>query len=335
VFFLLAGTGASLAVARGKTIQQISRFFWTRGLWLVLLEFTVMGFGWSFIVPFGFAGVIWALGWSMVAMALIVRLPVRWIDGLGVAMIALHNLLDGINPETLGRFSGLWRVLYIPGMVQVQPTVGVLVLYPLVLWIGVMALGYALGALLQRADRQKLLLRIGIAATLAFVVLRSINHYGNGTAGYPLSAGSWSMQASLELTVISFLNTQKYPPSLDFLLMTLGPALIALACFDGIKAQRGLARVLLVFGRVPMFYYVLHIYLIHILAIVVALAFHQPTTWLWHGGFFVLPTPPGYGHGLPFVYAIWIAVLAVLFLPCRWFMGFKQRHRDWGWLSYV
>ena len=336
VFFLLAGTGAYLAVSRGKTVSQISRFFWTRGLWLVLLEFTVMGFGWSFVLPFGFAGVIWALGWSMVAMAPIVRLPTRWIAGLGLAVIALHNLLDRFAPDTFGRLSGIWMVLHTPGMYMLKPpSTMVIILYPLIPWIGVMAAGYALGALLQRPDRSKVVFRLGLAITLAFLLLRGINQYGNGTAGYPLSAGPWSSQPSLTLTVISFLNTQKYPPSLDYLLMTLGPALMLLAWFEGTKAQRGFARVLLVFGRVPMFYYVVHIYLIHTMAILVALALHQPAAWLWHGGFFLLPTPAGYGHGLPFVYAIWILALLILYLPCRWYMEFKQQHRDWGWLSYV
>ena len=114
VFFLLAGTGAYLALSHGKTVNQVSRFFWTRGLWLVLLEFTVMGFGWSFVLPFGFAGVIWALGWSMVLMALIVRLPVKWIAVFGAVMIAGHNLLDSIRPESFGRLSGLWMALHSP-----------------------------------------------------------------------------------------------------------------------------------------------------------------------------------------------------------------------------
>jgi len=265
-FFLLAGTGAFLAVARGKTITGISRFFWTRGLWLVFLEFSVIGFGWSFVLPFGFAGVIWALGWSMVAMALIVRLPIRWIAVLGVVMIAGHNLLDRITPDSLGKFSGLWMVLHSPGAYLIKPGVMLFVMYPLIPWMGVMACGYAMGSLLLRPDPRKLILKLGIMITLAFFVLRGINLYGNGAAGYPFSVGPWSVQPRLSLTVISFFNVLKYPPSLDYLLMTLGPALIVLAWFDGTKAERGLGRALLVFGRVPMFYYILHIYLIHIMA---------------------------------------------------------------------
>jgi uncharacterized membrane protein len=340
VFFLLAGTGAFLSVANGKTAQQISQFFWTRGLWLVVVELTVVDFGWTFIEPFGAASVIWALGWCMVAMALIVRLPVRWIAVLGVGIIALHGLLDRIDPASFGRASGLWMVLHTPGFYFIKPPdVGVLVLYPLVPWIGVMAAGYALGALVVRADRRKLLLITGAALTLAFFALRAFNHYGNGVAGQPsgvpLGAGAWTVQPTLTLTVIAFLDTLKYPPSLDYLLMTLGPALMGLAWFDGLNADGRIARVLLVYGRVPLFYYVLHIYLLHLMAIAVAALCHQPAAWLWQGAIFAAQRPEGYGHGLPFIYLMWFVAVGVLYLPCRWFMKFKQRHRDWGWLSYV
>lgn len=335
-FFLLAGTGAFLAIARGKSVGEISRFLWTRGLWLMFLELTVVAFGWGFILPLGLGGVIWALGLSMVVMALIVYLPVRWIGVLGAVMIAGHNLLDGIKPESLGKLSEVWTVLHIQGMVFIkQPTIGLFILYPLVPWLGVMMCGYALGALLLRPDRKKILFRIGVAVTLLFFVVRGINHYGNGTAGYPFSVGPWSVQSSPTLTLISFFNTLKYPPSLDYLLMTLGPSLIVLAWFDGVHAERGLARMLLVFGRVPLFFYLLHVYLIHSMAIVVAWLFHQPAAWLWQGGFFVQPPPAGYGHGLPFVYLMWILTIAILYLPCRWYMEFKRQHPERRWLSYI
>jgi len=335
VFFLLAGTGAYLTVSRGKTLAQVSRFFWTRGLWLVFLEFTVMGFGWTFVFPFGFAGVIWALGWCMVCMALIVRLPVRWIAAAGIVMIAGHNLLDSIKPESLGRLSALWMVLHSPGFYLIRPPdFGVLILYPLVPWLGVMACGYALGALLLRPDRSTTIFRIGAALTVAFFILRSINLYGNGSAGL-LAVGPWTKRPSFALTTISFFNVLKYPPSLDYLLITLGPALMALAWFDRIDADKLLPRILLVFGRVPLFYYVLHIYLIHLMAIIAALVFHQPAAWLWRGGFFTQPAPPAYGHDLPFVYLMWSTALLLLYYPCRRFMDFKKKHRDWNWLSYL
>lgn len=337
VFAFLAGTGAFLATRRGKSIQQLSRFFLTRGLWLLLLEFTIVDFAWGF-VPWAHGGVIWILGWSMIAMALIVRLPVRWIGVLGLGMIATHNLLDRINPASFGSFSWLWIMLHSPGRIPITPTFSFSVRYVLIPWVGVMAAGFAFGTLLHRPDRRQWILRIGISATLLFFVLRAINLYGNGVAGlpfgYPRSAGPWTVQPTLTMTVVSFFNTLKYPPSLDYLLMTLGPSLILLGVLDGAKAERGLNRVMLVFGRVPLFYYILHIYLIHLIAIVVALIFHQP---VWRGTVIAdfAQRPSGYGHGLPFVYAMWVLVVAILYIPCRWFMGFRSRHRDWTWLSYL
>jgi uncharacterized membrane protein len=336
VFSLLAGTGAFLATSRGKSVAEISRFFWTRGLWLVFLEMTVEGFAWTFHIPFGFAAVIWALGWAMVAMALIVRLPMRWIGAFGIAMIAGHNLLDGISPDSLGTFSGLWTILHSQGMVWIkQPTIGLFIMYPLVPWIGVMACGYAMGPILLRSDRKKVLFRIGLALTAAFFVLRGFNLYGNGTAGYPFSIGPWHVQSTISLTLISFFNTLKYPPSLDYLLMTLGPALMVLSWLESVDAEKAWARVVLVFGRVPLFYFLGHLYLIHVMAIAAALAFHQPAAWLWHGAMFEQAVPDGYGYGLPFVYLMWILVVVILYLPCRWYMNFKREHRDWSFLSYL
>src|SRR5882757_2387643 len=301
VFAFLAGTGAFLATSRGKSLQQVSRFFLIRGLWLVFLEFTVIDFAWGF-VPWAHAGVIWGLGWSMVAMALLVRLPVRWIGALGLGMIATHHLLDRIDPASFGKLSWLWIFLHTPGRISVTADFQFSTRYVLIPWVGVMAAGFAFGSLLLRPDRRKWILTLGIAATALFFVLRGFNLYGNGIAGllfgYPRSAGPWSVQPTLSLTVVSFLNTLKYPPSLDYLLMTLGPSLILLGLFDKAKAERGLGRTLVVFGRVPLFYYVLHLYLIHILAILVALAFHQP---ILHGSVIAdfATKPVGYGHGLP------------------------------------
>jgi uncharacterized membrane protein len=337
VFCFLAGTGAFLATTRGKSLQQVSWFFFSRGLWLVILELTIIDFAWGF-VPWAHAGVIWILGWSMVFMALIVRLPMRWIAGLGLGMIATHNLLDRINPASFGKFSWLWMMLHTPGHFSGTSHFSFFIGYVLIPWVGVMAAGFAFGRLLIRPDRRKWILTIGISATMLFFLLRGLNLYGNGIAGlpfgFPRSAGDWSSQSTLSLSVISFFNTLKYPPSLDYLLMTLGPSLILLALLDGVKAERRLSRILLVYGRVPLFYYVVHLYLIHVMAILVALASHQP---VWHGPIIggISPKPFGYGHGLPFVYAMWILAVAILYLPCRWFMELKCRHRDWAWLSYL
>jgi uncharacterized membrane protein len=335
VFAFLAGTGAFLSTRRGKSIQQVSSFFLTRGLWLVLLELTVVDFAWGF-VPWAHGGVIWILGWSMVAMALIVRLPLRWIAVLSLGMIATHDLLDGINPASFGKFYWLWILLHSPGRIPITADFFFSVRYVLIPWVGVMAAGFAFGNLLHRPDRRKWILTLGITATALFFGLRGLNLYGNGIAGpgYARAAGPWSVQPTLSLTLISFFNTLKYPPSLDYLLMTLGPALILLGLLDRANAERGLSRVLVVFGRVPLFYYVLHIYLLNVMARLAALAFHQP---IFHGTVIseLAQKPVDYGHGLPFIYAMWILAVAILYLPCLWFMKLRSRHRDWAWLSYL
>ena len=338
VFAFLAGTGAFLSTRRGKSLPELSRFFVSRGLWLVLLELTIVDFAWGF-APWAHGGVIWILGWSMVVMALIVRLPARWIAILGLGMIATHNLLDRITPAAFGKFTWLWIMLHFPGRsISITDQFSFSVRYVLIPWVGVMAAGFAFGTLLLRTDRRKWILAIGISATILFFVLRGINGYGNGFTGsparYAYSAGPWSVQPTFLSTAISFFNVLKYPPSLDYLLLTLGPALILLGLLDGTKGQRGLSRVLVVFGRVPLFYYVLHIYLLNLMARLVALAFHQPILEGTIIGDFA-QKPAGYGHGLPFIYAMWILAVAILYLPCRWFMEFRARHRDWGWLSYL
>jgi uncharacterized membrane protein len=333
LFFLLAGTGAYLSFAQGKTSKEISRFFWTRGLWLVLLELTIIGFAWSFKFGWAFGGVIWALGWSMVIMSVLVRLPLKWIATIGIGMIALHNLADGISPDMFEKFSWLWMILHSGGMIKIESLgFGFPILYSLIPWSGVMAAGYALGHILTREKerRRKWLLRLGAIMTLAFVLLRFTNLYGNP---WPFAA-----QETMEKSIIAFFNVAKYPASLQFLLMTLGPALILLAWFDrfNFRSRRSwLGKKILVFGRVPLFYYLLHLFTIHLLAIAVGLIYQQPIAWLW-GQALPLnrPAPPEYGHGLPFIYFMTLFVVALLYFPCNWFAKLKQRRKDW-WLRYL
>ena len=337
LFFFLAGTGAYLAQKRGFDGPRISRFLWTRGLWLMVLEITIIDFAWAFR-PFAFAGVIWALGLSMVVMAAVVRLPVRWVAAFGLAMMFLHNLLDPIQPEALGRFGWLWKFVHAPGFIPIIPERGILlVLYVLVPWVGVMAAGFGLGALLQlpAQKRRRFMAAVGLAAIALFVMLRATNIYGN-PSGTPFpGAGPFVPQHSAAMSLVAFLNVEKYPPSLQFLLMTLGPGILALAAFDGIQSARNaIARVLIVFGRVPLFYYVIHIYAAHLIAIAVALACHQPTKRLLDGSYFVSPPEPGYGHHLPFIYLIWILLNVALYFPCRRYAEYKRTHRQW-WLSYL
>lgn len=341
-FFFLAGTGAFLSLALGrKTLAQVSRFLWTRGLWLIFLSSTLIGYAWTFLFPFAHGSVIWALGLSMIVMALLVRLPLRVIGLLGIAIILLHNLLDRVSPTLFGRFSFLWYLVHYPGTYVFTPQMRFFVLYTLLPWVGVMAVGYAAGPLLFRQDRRKVLFLLGAILTVAFCVLRVFDLYGNSAPGlrgsFPdyYSAGPWTMQPTLLLTIASFFNTLKYPASLQYLLMTLGPLLIALAWFDTTDPSRGPARILQVFGRVPLFFYILHLYFLHTMAVWVALAAHRPAAWLLYGGPLVLHTPPRYGYGLPFIYAMWLAALLLLYFPCKWFMNVKQQHKDWWWLGYL
>jgi uncharacterized membrane protein len=320
IFVFLAGISAWL-VGRRCTRSELTRFLVTRGFWLVVLEFTVVTLAWTFNLRYDFGlmmQVIWAIGMSMIVLALLARLSLGWITAIAVVMIAGHNLLDGIEPETFGVAAPLWAVLHVQ-----QPIAIGFVSYPLIPWIGVMALGYVMGGLfeLEPAQRRRLLLTLGSAMIVAFVVLRLANVYGDP---HP-----WSVQSSAAFTVLSFLKVHKYPPSLLYLLMTLGPGLLLLVLFETWRGA--LASVLGVFGRVPLFFYVLHIVLAHALAGLIALWAGYGTSVLTN---FFPDFPREWGYGLPVVYGVWLTVLALLYPLCRWFAEVKRRRSDW-WLSYL
>jgi uncharacterized membrane protein len=358
VFVFLAGTGAFLSKTRGKTTAELSWFLFTRGLWLVFLELTIIRcFGWMYNFDFHFTsgGVIWAIGWSMVALSALVFLPTWAITAFGVLMIAVHNAFDNVTPESFGSFSWLWVVLHTGGGLEPFPGYRLGIGYPLVPWIGVMAAGYGFGSLLLReaTQRRKWMLGLGVALTLLFVILRFGNKVdevqdasaAHNTAGVVKPSldkhpgygdpHPWSPQKNAIFTVFSFIHCQKYPPSLLYVLMTLGPALILLTIFDAKRPW--FAKQLIVFGRVPLFYYLLHLPLIHGLAVLVAYARYHQATWLFN------PTQPpnspslapsDNGFGLPVVYLVWIIVVLLLYPLCKWFAGLKQRRRD-PWLSYL
>ena len=315
-FIFLAGLSAFL-YGSGRGTAETSRFLVVRGLWLIVIEFTIVRLGWTFnLGPFQefTAGVIWVIGVSMIALAALVWLP-RWaIAGVALVMIASHNLLDGIRADQFGDGGALWHILHQPGVAHLGDGIKLFVLYPLVPWIGVMAAGYALGPVMQREPgaRQRLLFGLGAAVTLGFVLLRASNLYGD--------PAPWTGQATWLATVLSFLNCEKYPPSLLYLMMTLGPALMLLAAFE--HARGWLAGVLATFGQVPFFFYVVHIYLIHALAVAAGLAMTG-----------TLASNPGIGLSLAGIYLIWLLVLVLLYPVCRWFAGLKQR--GGGWWSYV
>jgi uncharacterized membrane protein len=341
LFFFLAGTGAFF-YGRRRTPQALSRFLWTRGLWLIILEFTVVGTAWTFVFPFGNFLVIWALGACMVLMAAVVRMPMRWIAAFAGILILGHDLLDPVRPQQFGSFAWLWTILHVRGGALLPFHVQKFVLFPLVPWVGVMAAGYVFGSvyLLEKDRRRKRIAQIGLGLTVAFILLRLTNLYGNPPVGLGgVSQGLWHIQPTIEKTVILFFDVEKYPPSLQFLLMTLGPSLLLLAWLDKKLDQKEagqrispLLSPLLTFGRVPMFFYILHLYLIHLLAVLVAVLCHQPVAWLLHAGFF--GAPDDWGFNLPFVYLMWITAVVILYFPCRWYEGVKQRRKDW-WLSYI
>src|SRR5580658_529271 len=294
MFFFLAGTGAFF-YGRRRTAQALTRFLWTRGLWLIVIEFTVVGTAWAFMFPWGFFGVIWALGACMVLMAAIVRLPLRWVAAFAGVLILGHDLLDPIRPRQFGALAPVWTILHVRGGVLLPFNVRAFVLFPLVPWVAVMAAGYVFGSiyLLEKERRRKLIAQIGLGLTVAFVLLRLTNLYGNPPVGLGgVSQGPWHIQPTVEKTVILFFDVEKYPPSLQYLLMTLGPSLLLLAWLDKKFDQKGAGQrispvlsPLLTFGRVPLFFYILHLYLIHSMAVLMAVLFKQPVDWLFHGGF--------------------------------------------------
>jgi len=333
-FVFLAGTGAFLSTRRGKSKAELARFLLTRGLWLVLLELTLVRFGWFFNFDYGvmIAQVIWAIGWSMVVLAGLVFLPTRVIAAFGLALIFLHNLLDGVSGDSLGPLRWLWVLLHEQNILMPWPGYAVFVAYPLVPWVGVMAVGYAFGSLLtlEREKRRRTLLLLGGTAVVLFVLLRALNVYGDPTPWAVQARGAW-------YTFLSFLNTQKYPPSLLFLLMTLGPSIIAVALFDREGGAGRLAQPFVVFGRVPLFYYLLHVPLTHLAAVVFAYVKYGRAEWLflnWPPPGAPQLEPPGYGYDLWVVYLVWLGVVVALYPLCRWFAGVKRRRRD-AWLSYL
>ena len=322
-FVFLAGISAYLYGAQGRKTGEVSRFLLTRGIWLVLIEFTVVRLGWSFSLHFNHfvVQVIFAIGASMIALAAFVHLP-RWaIAAIGLAMIAGHNMLDGIKAAQFGAAAPVWNFLHQPGHLDLAPGVDLVVLYPLIPWIGVMAAGYALGPVFtrERVSRVRLLFSLGAAISAGFILLRATNLYGD--------PAPWTMQDDLAATVLSFINCEKYPPSLLYLGMTLGPALMLLAVFEGVRGR--VADWITTFGRVPLFYYVAHIFLLHTLAIVFALATIGNVPWPSGG-----QKPPGYGLSLLGIYVVWLAAVFILYPACRWFAGIKRRRTEWWW-SYL
>ncbi len=331
IFVFLAGTGSYLQTMRGKSKAELSKFLLTRGLWLILLEFAVIRVLVWFNLDFHFAlmlQVIWVIGVSMLVLAGLIYLPFRVIAIGSIAMIALHNLLDKIQVTPPGFWASVWSILHQPGVIFFTPKVYALVLYPLIPWIGVLAAGYCFGAIYQWEPerRQRFLFKLGAALLVGFVVLRGINIYGDPS--------KWSLQKNWWFTLMSFLNVSKYPPSLLYLLLTIGMGIVALSWFER-RRQGALARIFLTFGRVPLFFYLGQWITAHSLAVVVSYLVGKPTGWLFVGPLEQpSPNPGNLGFSLWVVYVFWLVGLVLLYPLCRWFADVKRRRKDW-WLSYL
>ena len=339
-FIFLAGTSIFLYARKHS---DVSRHLLIRGAWLILLEFTFLRVAWTFNFDFRhyeMAGVIWVIGCCMILMAALVKLPTAAVGTIGVVIIAAHNLMDphmGQLFEGLdaNRFSAPWKIFYVvffAGPIQFGPDgPNLTVLYSIVPWIGVMAAGYAFGKIvtLEPTQRKRLCLTIGIAAIGLFLVLRGFNLYGDPRPWHASAVGRNG--APPMPAFLAFLNTSKYPASLSFLLMTLGPIITLIPLLENLSGA--LARAISLFGRVPFFYYMLHIPLIHALALVVSkIRLGMVSPWLFTNHPMGNPEPPdGYVWSLPLLYLIW--GIALLYFACRWFAAFKTRRNDW-WLQY-
>ena len=331
IFVFLAGTSAML-YGKNKTKVELFKFLFSRGVWLIFIEVVVMNFLWWFDISFEFINlqVIWAIGLSMVALSVIIMLPKKIILVIGVLLVFGHNLLDGIIAEGSSLSSILWYILHQQKFLQISPDHMIAFYYPIIPWIGVIVLGYCFGSLyLKGFDaqlRKKWLLGLGFGSIALFFILRGINVYGD--------MAPWSSQKNTVFTILSFFKVTKYPPSLLFLLITLGPAFLFLYATENIKNK--VSTFFLVFGRVPFFYYVLHIFVIHLTALIV----HYLLGENWKD--LILNTETlttnkmaGYGYSLMVVYLVWIGIVLLLYPLSKKYMNYKAKNKDKWWLSYL
>lgn len=331
-FFLLAGVSAWLSLASPVRSASPGTHLLTRGLMLIVLELTVVGYAWFLSPGASFGGVLWALGWSFIALAAALRLGHRGAGIAGLLIMTFHHLLDAFTPQDFGTGAWLWHILHARGLAQIPFLGDWYILYPLLPWVGVMMLGYGLGPLFAQPSRQRrfVLVAAGIAFTAAFLLLRTTGIYGqplqSSIVGVPTG---FVVQDQWLATVIALLNTEKYPPSLQYLLMTLGPVLVVLGLLAAADDRTRLPRSvhwLALAGSVPLFFYVAHLYLLRAMAIVVATLAEQPVDWLWFDGSNVRPTDYGYGFGG--VYVAFLFACGILVPACygwnRWRIGRRQ-----------
>jgi uncharacterized membrane protein len=342
-FLFLAGSSAFLY---GRKHGGLPRFLITRGAWLVFVELTVLRFAWTFNFDFAqyeMAGVIWVIGWCMILMAGLVKLPVRAIGVIGLVIIFGHNLMDSQLDTLIPSLgndlgSALLKIFYLGffgGPISMGPDgPNLIVLYSIIPWIGVMAAGYAFGMIMtfEPTRRNRYCLEIGFGAIALFLLLRGLNMYGDPRPWVVPGTGGNGEEGMPVL--LSFLRTTKYPASLSFLLMTLGPTIVLLPLLEQVRGSLG--RAISLFGRVPFFFYVLHIPLIHLLALIVSLiSLGEISGWLFTNHPMDSPPPPeGYTWGLGTLYLVWALAVLFLYFACKWYADLKARRSDW-WLRYL
>lgn len=320
-FVLLSGLAANISLQR-KSKAELSRYLLTRGLWFVVLEITVLRFGYFFNFYFDVTilSVLWLFGICMVLLAALIHLPNRWILILGLIIVLGHNLLQGVSVEPTSIAFAPWTIFMSRGFLPVTPDVAFVVTYPIIPWLGIMLLGYSMGTWYTNTDaatRQKLLMRAGIASVIVFIGLRFINLYGD--------PAPWAAQQSGWYTVLSFLNTSKYPPSFQFTLMTIGPLLMLLVWLE--KVETKWTHVLNTIGRVPLFYFIVHFYVIHAFALISTMlrtgkSFSEID--LHFAKSFGGITPEG-GYSLGWVYLFWIVVLLLMIPLCHAYNRLKSQ----------
>ena len=331
VFVFLAGTSAFLYGSK-KTKPELFKFLFTRGIWLVFLEIAVNNLIWWFDINYGFVvlQVIWAIGLSMVILSFLIFLPKQVLIAIGFIIILGHNLLDTIllKGESIGAI--LWYILHQGSQITTDSNRLIGIYYPILPWIGVIILGYSFGLLYAKnfnaSIRKKWLLIIGLTATALFFIIRGSNVYGDLVP--------WTIQDTSTKTILSFFNVSKYPPSLSYLLITLGPALLFLYGIETVKNK--FSDFFLVFGRVPLFYYFLHIFVIHVLAIIGILIFGG--NWqdmILTAEVFQNANLINYGYSLMVVYMVWAGVIILLYFPSKKYMVYKATNKDKWWLSYL
>lgn len=331
VFVFLTGTSAYLYGLKKTKTSQLALFLFTRGLWLVFAELIIINFAWTFDTTFSFRilQIIWAIGISLIILSALVFLPARMILGIGVIILFGHNLLDPIRVNGTSIPDLIWYALHQPNTLFLGNSL-ISMVYPVLPWLGLMALGYGFGMFYAKdykpATRRLWLSGIGLGMVLLFFALRSSNFYGEPRP--------WSAQNTLIFTVMSFLNTTKYPPSLHFLLMTMGPALILLALSETVRNR--FTTPVLVFGKVPFFFYVLHLYLIHSLAMLaLVLTGRDWREYILSSSALGSGALSNFGFSLGIVYLIWIVVIVLLYPLCRWYQKYKENNPAKWWLSYL